>query len=923
MTFFGAPRKLVIVFWFVLTGLGASAQDTPPAGGQAGVPPDPFQHLTLSFVVRDEHRHPVGNLKAGDVQILENGQPQTLETFRRITVATAGSSTHREITLVVDAGSNESLALAREFVRSGVAQAGSGTEWSIWDTRQLALVQPFTADASLLAKALSASEPVSAAPADGSAAAAPEVSPTVRDARSRVENDHCRPRYASLAALIKERGLVSGRKEIVYFAANEDAGDVTENQIRALVSNATRASVSIYVADPDSLSASAEAHAVEMLSGKKKRGEQRPAQNKTNMLRELAERSGGVYAKGLRGSAEEIRSAAIADLTDYFEAVYTPGPQVDGQFRAIAVKVSHPRMTARAPAGYFSVPTQNCLDVAPFAPALLSALQTSPAKQDFPIEVEAIRFGHAEKRANAALAVEIPLSVMSGQTSSTGKTSLHFSVLALVRRADGRIASEMDQDVPYEQDSQHGTGVYTFEGPLTLSPGEYRAAVAVRDENAETVSTREISFSIPEAKDAVDVADIVIVRDAESNARSRHENSPLWMGRTRIMPYAGSSVPMAPNGMLPVLVTAYAAVDHGAPDLELQVDREQELVGRFPLLASRDEAGRYRALIWLPQESLSTGRYTLTARATQGKLTAERKKTIDLTPPRTESQRVQLADASGGPSPAAASALAATSLAEEHEMSELFERELTAEDPKALTAANRVSDARASEIWSKARERALDYKRDLPNFICVEMTRRFTGRLGEKGWHPRDSIAELLGYSSGTEQYETIEVNGHPQHTNRSNFTGVRANGEFGELLDAVFSDAVAAEFKWRGERKFDGVDVYVFEYRVPRARSVYGLSTSWGHTRVFSEFRGVVYIDAGNFDTRYVSVRAENVPTEAMYRESTLTLTYDYFAVGGRKFLLPKTSVLIVRIGKRSLMKNEMQFRNYRRYQSKSRILP
>jgi hypothetical protein len=243
--------------------------------------------------------------------------------------------------------------------------------------------------------------------------------------------------------------------------------------------------------------------------------------------------------------------------------------------------------------------------------------------------------------------------------------------------------------------------------------------------------------------------------------------------------------------------------------------------------------------------------------------------------------------------------------------------------PAVLTGAARPSAQEISTLLSGVRNRALDYQTALPNFVCLLVTERFYDKTGREDWKRHDNITELLRYASGQEDYTTLEVNGERVSADRSKIGGVQAKGEFGPFLQAVFSKEANANFEWQGTTDLDGSPVEVFRYSVPKARSIYTLKSEDGPKQATVGFHGFVYIEPNTLAVRRVSIEAEDIPIDFSWRESALDVRYNYVAVGEQEYLLPLSATLRLRKGKKMILKNEMQFREYKRFAASSRLVP
>ena len=105
-----------------------------------------------------------------------------------------------------------------------------------------------------------------------------------------------------------------------------------------------------------------------------------------------------------------------------------------------------------------------------------------------------------------------------------------------------------------------------------------------------------------------------------------------------------------------------------------------------------------------------------------------------------------------------------------------------------------------AKIIDEAREYALNYTKELPNFICVQVTRRDVDPSGSgDNWYHVDTITARLSYN-GEENYEVILHNDQPV-TNVAKtceqFGGTTSAGEFGSMMKEIFEPGTHADFSW------------------------------------------------------------------------------------------------------------------------------
>ena len=76
----------IVVILTTLTVTGAALRSQPVAGSQT-VLRSTAEEVLLDLIARDKHHKLITNLHAEDIEILEDGVPQTLRSFRYATAA--------------------------------------------------------------------------------------------------------------------------------------------------------------------------------------------------------------------------------------------------------------------------------------------------------------------------------------------------------------------------------------------------------------------------------------------------------------------------------------------------------------------------------------------------------------------------------------------------------------------------------------------------------------------------------------------------------------------------------------------------------------------------------------------------------------------------------------------------------------------
>ena len=230
------------------------------------------------------------------------------------------------------------------------------------------------------------------------------------------------------------------------------------------------------------------------------------------------------------------------------------------------------------------------------------------------------------------------------------------------------------------------------------------------------------------------------------------------------------------------------------------------------------------------------------------------------------------------------------------------------------------SEQEQRRIIEEARRNALEYTDRLPDFVCLQITRRFVDPSGlEMDWLKYDEIKTRVSYFENHENYEVMSVNNKVTSRTMLELGGAISTGEFGSTLAELFSPSTEAEFRWARHSLLRGYGVYVFHLHVPRRRSRWQISFQ-GERKLIAGYRGLVYIDKETERVLRIVTKADDMPPDFPIQEVQQRLDYDLTDLSGREFLLPLKAQMRSRQG-RTLTRNNTEFRLYRKFSVEATI--
>lgn len=243
--------------------------------------------------------------------------------------------------------------------------------------------------------------------------------------------------------------------------------------------------------------------------------------------------------------------------------------------------------------------------------------------------------------------------------------------------------------------------------------------------------------------------------------------------------------------------------------------------------------------------------------------------------------------------------------------------------PKVTAAPIPAPDSESQEkVLAAITQGALSYSEGLPNFICMQVTRRYVAQNGSDNFRLTDTIAERLSYFEHKEDYKVISVNGTPvSNRKHEQLGGATSSGEFGSMLYEIFSPESHTEFQWERWGKLREHVMHVFSFRVRLENSRYSITAEEVKRKITVGYHGLIYADRDTNNVMRITMEADDIPEDFPIRSASETLDYDAISLSGTKFILPLKVEMRMRDG-RNTMKNQAEFRLYNKFGADTSII-
>jgi hypothetical protein len=217
------------------------------------------------------------------------------------------------------------------------------------------------------------------------------------------------------------------------------------------------------------------------------------------------------------------------------------------------------------------------------------------------------------------------------------------------------------------------------------------------------------------------------------------------------------------------------------------------------------------------------------------------------------------------------------------------------------------------KTWSE------NYIRSLPDYICIQTTKRIAQPAGLNSWPSSDLVRQSVIWSGQQEKYEVLTVDGKPFNKGASGLGGNISTGEFGTIMNRLFDPESAAEFGYERRTTLRGVRVDVFAYQVSNA---HGYMLYSGLQKYESAWEGLIYADHANGTVLRISMECIGIPPNFPVHHLSMTLDYGRAKIGDREYMLPAHYEL-TQESSGGVTRNTAGYGEYRKFEAEATFSP
>src|SRR5579871_189807 len=224
-------------------------------------------------------------------------------------------------------------------------------------------------------------------------------------------------------------------------------------------------------------------------------------------------------------------------------------------------------------------------------------------------------------------------------------------------------------------------------------------------------------------------------------------------------------------------------------------------------------------------------------------------------------------------------------------------------------------------MLARVRREALRYQRELPDFICFQVTTRSVDETGTgQHWRKLDRFEVEDSYVGKFVNHKLIMLNGKPPRKTYQQLNGFLSESvlhSVGFLPGWLFSARAKTEFEWVRSDAINGRPVQVFKVHLAPADSQFTISTE--RRSAVAGIDGFIYVDSMAATVRRFEMQMI-LPPDAAIQEGAVEIDYDAVSISERQFLLPVKFVVRASFDG-TLARNETQVVRYQKYAADTTI--
>ncbi len=224
-------------------------------------------------------------------------------------------------------------------------------------------------------------------------------------------------------------------------------------------------------------------------------------------------------------------------------------------------------------------------------------------------------------------------------------------------------------------------------------------------------------------------------------------------------------------------------------------------------------------------------------------------------------------------------------------------------------------------VIAAAREEAENFTDTLPNFLVQQHTLRYVSGTNPPQWTAVDNVTADVVCVDGKEDYRNIRINGRPSK-DPAEKSGAWSTGEFVTTQRDILSPMSGATFTKRGTDRISGRTALVYNFSVKQPLSHWQVHARDEGKMYRPGYKGTLWIDQETNRVMRVEQQSLSFPGDFPFDKVELVLEYDFVRIDTKLHLLPVHSEnLMCQRGSNQCSRNEINFRNYRKFGAESKI--